>query len=97
MAGDGTLVTSHEAFMEKAKEDFASWAGMNSVEIFNPHAYVLSEDAVSYAIEFKTSITMVGGEIANAHGSWMYLFRHIDGRWRVVHSGGTHVPDSKED
>jgi ketosteroid isomerase-like protein len=83
--------------MDKAQEDLANWEKVNSVELFNPHAYVLSEDAASYAVEFKTSITTKDGETANAHGSWMYLFRHLDGRWRVVHSAGTHVPDSEEE
>jgi ketosteroid isomerase-like protein len=93
VAGDGTLIASHEEWISKVKEMWAEMAEVNSVELFNPQIYVLADDAASYALEFRTSITSKDGETAIAHGSWMYVFKYLDGRWRVVHSAGTHVPD----
>ena len=45
----------------------------------------------AYSMEFKWSLTSHEGETTNAHGSWTYVLKHLDGRWRAVHSAGTHL------
>jgi len=93
IAGDGTLIASQKQWISQIEEMWEGMAEVNSVELFNPHTYVLAKDAAAHSLEFKTTITSTDGETVNAHGSWTYVFKHLDGRWRVVQSAGTHLSD----
>ena len=93
IAGDGALVASYDEWMSQIKELWDGTAEVNSVELFNPHVYVLAEDAAAYSTEYKWSITSNEGETTNARGSWTYVFKHLNGLWRVVHSAGAHLFD----
>ena len=93
IAGDGTLVASYDEWMSQIKGLWDGTAKVNSFEFFNPHVYVLANDAAAYSTEYKWSITSHAGETTNARGSWTYVFKHLNGRWRVVHSAGAHLFD----
>ncbi len=93
IAGDGTLVASYDEWMSQIKELWGGTANVNSFEFFNPHVYVLADDAAAYSTEYKWSITSHAGETTNARGSWTYVFKRLNDRWRVVHSGGAHLFD----
>ena len=91
IAGDGALTAGYDAWMSQVKGTIDATAQVNSIEVFNPHIYVLARDAAAYSMEFAWSMTSTEGDPSNAHGSWTYVFKHLDGRWRVVHSAGTHL------
>lgn len=91
IAGDGTLIDSYEVWMSQIEEVWAGIAEYNRVESINPHVYVLARDAAVYSMKFEITSTSTEGEIVNMHGSWTYVFKHLNGRWRVVHSAGTHL------
>jgi ketosteroid isomerase-like protein len=93
IAGDGALVASYHQWMSQIKDMWDGTSEVNYVELFNPHVYVLSEDAAAYSTEYRWSITSHEGETTNARGSWTYVFKHLNGRWRVVHSAGAHLFD----
>jgi len=93
IAGDGTLTVGYDAWMSQVKGSFDGTSEVNSIEVFNPHIYVLARDAAAYSMEFRWSMTLTEGALNNSHGSWTYVFKHLDGRWRVVHSAGTHVSE----
>jgi ketosteroid isomerase-like protein len=92
-AADGNLIASYDAWMRLIREAWDATAQFNTVEISNPQVYVLAPDAASYSMLFRLSWTLKSGETVNQHGSFMYVFKYLDGRWRVVNSAGTHLPD----
>ena len=91
MAGDGILTVGYDKYAAQLKEIIPNTREINQFEKKNPQIYVLANDAVSYAFEFKWSMTMASGDTTNAKGSWLYVFKKFDDTWRVIHSGGTHI------
>jgi ketosteroid isomerase-like protein len=90
-AGDGELTAGYETHAGQLREDVAGIATINSIVKSNEHIYVLAKDAASYSMEFEWSMTMAAGDTVRSHGAWTYVFKRLDGEWKVVHSGGTHV------
>jgi len=91
VAGDGTFTVGYDTWAEQMDGFINETAEVNHVELFNPHILVLAEDAASYATEFRWTMTTKAGETLKSHGSWMYVLKLMDGRWRPVHSAGTHL------
>jgi ketosteroid isomerase-like protein len=90
-AGDGSLTVGYDAYAGQLREAIGSTAQVNSIEIREPHIYVLSPDAAAYSMEFEWSMTSVAGDTTSSRGAWTYIFKRLDGEWKVVHSAGTHL------
>jgi ketosteroid isomerase-like protein len=93
IARDGTMIVGYKEWVSTMEAEVAAMAEVNNIELLNPHVCVLAPDVASYSMEFRFSFTLVGGEKVNLHGSFMYVFKYLDDRWRVVNSAGTHLPD----
>ena len=90
-AGDGSLTVGYDVHAAQLREVIGSTAQVNSMEISDPHIYVLGPDAAAYSMEFEWSMTSVSGDTTRARGAWTYVFKRLDGEWKVVHSAGTHL------
>ena len=92
MAGDGTLSVGYDAWIQSVEELTANTDSVAFVEIVGePAVAVLGPDAASYAMEYRWRFVMRDGSTLSAEGSWMYVFRRIDGQWRAIHSAGSHI------
>ena len=91
IAGDGELTVGYDAWADFIRQSIVEFPVVNSITTRNPHVYVIGLDAASYTVEFEWSMTSAEGETTSARGTWTYVFRHLDGEWRVVHSAGTHL------
>lgn len=92
LASDGKIETNYDSVMTREYRDaFKTIQEMTYLNFSNGHALVLSKNAVSYATNFDWQAIMVTGDTVKASGSWLYLFKKSDGKWKVVHSAGTHI------
>jgi len=90
-AAEGSLIAGYDAFAEQLRSAMEATASVNSIEKSNEHIYVSAKDAASYSLEFAGSMTAVSGDTVRSRGSWTYVFKRIDGEWRIVHCAGAHV------
>ncbi|MBW7995316.1 MAG: nuclear transport factor 2 family protein [Candidatus Glassbacteria bacterium] len=90
-AGDGSLTIGYDAYAAQLRDAIGSTAQVNSIEIRDPQVYVLSRDAAAYSMEFEWSMTSVAGDTTRSRGAWTYVFKRLDGKWKVVHSAGKHL------
>lgn len=92
MAGDGTLSVGYERWIQSVEELTANTDSVLYVEIVGePRITVLGPDAASYAMAYRWSFALTDGSTLSAEGSWMYVFKRIEGVWQVVHSAGSHI------
>ena len=91
VASDGLLAVGYDNFANRMREFVSNTAEVTSFEFWNPHVYILSNDAASLSNEFKWSLIDKDGNKVNAKGSYMYVFKKFDEVWKVVHSAGTHI------
>ena len=91
-AEDGTLKSGKNALVGNLKEKAGAIKKINSLEHPQKHVYVLSKDAAVITVEFDQSITLVTDDIIRQRGSWIYVFHRINNEWKIVHTGGTHIP-----
>jgi len=91
MAGDGQLTVGYAAWAEALRANATDRVTVNSIAKSNEHVYVLAPDAAAYSMAFEWSMTQAAGDTLRSRGAWTYVFKRLDGAWRVVHSGGTHV------
>ena len=91
-AGDGTLTAGYDAWAAQLRETVGPLAAVHAIETTNPHTYVLGRDAAAYTMQFEWSMGTTAGDTVKSRGSWTYVFKRLDGHWKVVHSTGTHVP-----
>lgn len=92
IAGDGEVKVGYEDGIATPTRQW--FAGLKTVlvsEHMNGHAYVLARDAASYTTEFRWSIVRTAGDTVTSHGAWTYVFKKLNGEWRVVQSAGTHL------
>lgn len=92
IAGDGELIADYESGIAKPTRDFIS--NLKEVlhfEFSDGHAFVINENAVSYATNFDWRIVLLSGDTIKSKGSWLYLFTKSNKDWKVVHSAGTHT------
>ena len=89
-AGDGSVISDYNIWANLIKESIVEYKTVNYVDMENPHVYVLSHDAASYAMSYRWSMTNEAGDTLSAVGSWMYVFKKFEDTWRVIHSAGAH-------
>ncbi len=91
LAGDGNLV-GHDGWADQVRKAVADTRDILAFEFFNRHTYVLARDAAVHTTQFRWALVQMNGDTLRMHGSWSYVFKKIDGVWKVVHSAGTHLP-----
>ena len=91
-AADGEVISGKANFLNTHKEAIGLVKEFNSIEYPQKYVYVLSKDAAVITIEYDESYTSVSDEKIRLRGSWIYVFHQINDEWKIVHTGGTHVP-----
>lgn len=92
LAGDGEL-TDYPGLEQQAREEVTTMQSVLSFELSDRHTYVLAPDAASHTARFRWSAVLATGDTLRVRGSWTWVFKNFDGGWKVVQSGGTHVPE----
>jgi ketosteroid isomerase-like protein len=92
VALDGALISGKDNFVKMHKKGAGTIKEFNSIEFPQKYVYVLSKDAAVITIEYDESYTTLSDETLRIRGSWIYVFNRINDEWKIVHTGGTHVP-----
>ena len=90
IAADGNLM-DYRTWDEQLEKDLATIREMPEFEFFDGHTYVLARDAAVHTTRFRWSLVGTTGDTIRMQGSWSYVFKNLDGTWKVVHSAGTHL------
>lgn len=94
MAADGSQIVGHADWEKQLDGMKDSYDKMVKWNVSNLNVFVLSEESASCTCEFEWSTLLKTGDTISAHGSWCYVFKKFDDKiWRVVQSGGAHIPD----
>ena len=91
-AADGEVISGKANFLNSHKEATGAVKEFNTIEYPQKYIYVLSKDAAVITIEYDESYTSVSDDIIRLRGSWIYVFHRINDEWKIVHTGGTHIP-----
>ena len=91
IAADGALM-DYPTWDEQLEKDLATIREMPEFEFFDGHTYVLARDAAVHTTRFRWTLVGTTGDTIRMQGSWSYVFKNLDGTWKVVHSAGTHLP-----
>lgn len=59
------------------------------------HVIVLSADAALATATFREAITDAGGKTTRVRGAASWLWRQLDGRWRIAYGQADHYPDEE--
>lgn len=92
MAADGNIVAGRNAFEDYVKNAFAPVAKINYIDLLQKHIAVLCPDSAVVSLEYDESFDLKTGETSRLRGSWIYVLKRCQGAWKIVHTGGTHVP-----
>ena len=90
MAADGELSTDYNESVTNYYKHFLD--NMKKLLFFqwnNGQGYVISKDLISYSTNFQWELLEKNGDTLRAKGSWLYLFKNINGEWKVLQSAGT--------
>jgi len=91
MAGDGKIEANYDsAITKRYREAFSNFKGVLYFKWSNGHSHVINKNAVSYTTNFDWRFLTVSGDTIKSNGSWLYVFRKSEGKWRVIQSAGTH-------
>ena len=90
-AGDGILVSDYEEWAPGYRQNYEVMAEVLNVEFGEPQIFVLAQDAASYAVAFEWTMINTEGDTISSYGSWLYVMKYLDGRWKAVQSAGTHL------
>jgi ketosteroid isomerase-like protein len=63
----------------------------------NIHVFVLAPDAALAAAEFSEVITDRTGTVTRVRGAASWLWRVINGEWKIVYGHADHYPDEMRD
>lgn len=58
------------------------------------HVIVLAPDSALATAAFREAITDAGGVTTRVRGAASWLWRRVDGDWRIVYGQAAHYPDS---
>jgi ketosteroid isomerase-like protein len=92
LASDGELI-DYPTLEQQAREEVTTMQSVISFELSDRHTYVLARDTASHTARFRWAAVLTAGDTLRVRGSWTYVLKNFDGAWRVVQSGGTHVPE----
>ena len=91
VAADGLLTVGYDTWAPMFRGNFEGTSEVQDIQFNNPQIVVLGPDAASLSSEFEWTMVTVEGDTISAHGSWTYVMKFLDGRWRAVQSAGTHL------
>lgn len=89
-AGDGFPVAGYEEYTTQYRDILSNTKGVNYVEIEDVYINVLASDTASFAMNYRWSMVDLSGNETKAEGSWLWVLKKSEGRWRVVSSAGAH-------
>ncbi len=92
LASDGELA-DHPALEQQLREEVTAMQSVLSFDYSDRHTYVLARDAAAHTARFHWVAILTTGDTLRVRGSWTYVLKNFDGVWKVVQSGGTHVPE----
>ena len=88
---DGKMIVGFSDFANRQRQNWAQVSSVDNVDVYEKHTCVLARDAASFTFKFSWNRTKKSGEKTYSKGTWTYVFKLIDGQWKVVHSTGTHI------
>jgi ketosteroid isomerase-like protein len=91
-AANGSVIIGKISFVEAMNQLTNTIKEFNALEIIKKYIYVLSRNSAVLTIEFNESYISISDDLIHTHGSFIYVFQRIDGEWKIVHAGGTHIP-----
>lgn len=92
LASDGELI-DYPTLEQQAREEVTTMQSVLSFEFSDRRTVVLARDAASHTARFRWAAVLTTGDTLRVRGSWIYVLKNLDGVWRVVQSGGTHIPE----
>lgn len=92
VASDGELL-DYAAIAEGAREEVRTMQSVPYFEFSDRHTYVLARDAASHTARFRWGAVLTTGDTIRVRGAWTWVLKNLDGTWKTVQSGGTHVPE----
>lgn len=92
IAGDGELM-DYAAMAQGARDEMTTMQSVPYIEFSDRHTYVLARDAASHTARFRWAAVLTTGDTLRVRGAWTWVFKNFDGAWKVVQSGGTHLPE----
>jgi len=92
MGSDGVILyENYDDYAEGVKAAFEGIEKFISLKPVKSFVYVLSEDAASCTCEFMGQFLAVTGDTITHNGCWTFVFKELDGEWKVVQENGTHL------
>jgi ketosteroid isomerase-like protein len=92
IASDGSITAGKSSFAEAYNQLENTIKEFNSLEIIKKYIYILSCNSAVLTIEFDERYTSISDDVVHTRGSFLYVFQRINGKWKIVHAGGTHIP-----
>ena len=89
-AGDGRVLGGYKEWHASMKNFVQTTKQVLSWNNQNIHIKALSDNAASYTMEFEVSFIGVKGDTSHVKGAWTYVFEKSNGKWKVIHTNGTH-------
>lgn len=87
--GDGRVLTNYDtAVTQTYKNGFLVYKKISNKRS-NEHAYILSRNAVSYAVTIDCAALNENGVTTRSRNSLLYVFKKAEGKWRVVQAAGS--------
>lgn len=90
-AGDGRILGGFQAWKAETTRHYEDTRHWEQWEWQNIHVLPISEYAASATMEFRLRWVDIRGRTHNMRGAWTYVFMKMAGKWKVVHTNGTHV------
>lgn len=88
---DGQVITDYNGFIKSYYQDgLAAVQDLYRFDWNNAKGTALDENTVSYAVAFDWGMISTAGDTVQAKGSGLYIFKKIDGSWKVVNCGAAH-------
>ena len=92
MGSDGAIIAdTYKDYTDGVKQAFDGIDKFLFLEPTKKYVYVLAKDAASCTCEFKGKILTVTGDTVVHNGCWTFVFKQMEGEWKVVHENGTHT------
>ena len=91
-AGDGTILGGYSEWAEQLRHYDQVNQKWDYWNISNLHVVVLSREAASATYELEYGKELTSGDTVRQKGAWTSVFKKYDGKWRVIHTNGAHIP-----
>lgn len=89
-AGDGRVLGGYKEWHARMKDFVQTTQRVLFWSNQNIHIKALSDNAASYTMDFEVDFIGVKGDTSHVKGAWTYVFEKTNGKWKVIHTNGTH-------